>query len=240
MLVRFRVPLLLLLTGCPIVVPQQSQDYNALCAQLLVQGQLDEADAACDHSLEYQPRYWDALHNKGMIAQARGDKKKAKQFYIDALRANPHMKSSLNSLGALELEAGDLKSAIQYFKGALTVDPNYLEARRNLGAAHLQQKNFADAVKDFRQLLLAEPNLVEAYLGLGVGLAGEGKTEEACQAFERATTLNVGDDRAWLLRAGCEQTRGRRDELKDALERCLLANEKNLECQQALKAISSD
>ena len=72
----------LLLFGCPIVVPPPAQEANALCAQLLVAGRLDEADSACDHALEYQPRYWDALHNKGMIAQARGDKKKAKQFDI--------------------------------------------------------------------------------------------------------------------------------------------------------------
>jgi tetratricopeptide (TPR) repeat protein len=229
--------LVVVLSGCPIVVPGVAQDYNTVCAQLLVAGQLDQADAACDHALEYQPRYWDALHNKAMIAQARGDKKKAKLLYIEALRANPNMKSSLNSLGAIAMEEGDLKGALNYFHGALVVDPAYLEARRNMGAVHLQQRDFAEAVKDFRQLLLVEPNLVEGHLGLASGLMAQQKFDEGCAVLERATTLDVGDDRAWLMRGACEKERGRLDEAKDALERCLLANEKNLECQQALREL---
>lgn len=200
-------------------------------------GQLEQAEAACDHALEYQPRYWDALHNKAMIAQARGDKRKAKQLYIEAMRANPHMKSSLNSLGALAMEEGDLKSAVSYFRGALEVDPAYLEARRNMGAVHLRQGDFAGAVKDFRQLLLVNPDLIEGHLGLASGLLGLQKVDEACGVLERATSLDVDDDRAWLMRAACESARGHRQEAKEALEQCLLANEQNLECQQALRGM---
>ena len=104
--------LLLMLSGCPIVVTFVTQDYNTLCARLIVAGQLDEADAPCVHALD-----------------------------------------------------------------------------------------------------------------------------DASVTLERATTLDVNDDRAWLMRGACEQARGRQPEAKDAFERCLLANEKNLECQQALKAI---
>ncbi len=232
-----RYLILLVLSGCPIVVTQVTQDYNTLCARLIVAGQLDEADAACDHSLEYQPSYWDALHNKGLIAQTRGDKKAAKKFYILALRANPNMMSSLNSMGALALEEGDFQGAITYFRGALRVNPEYLEARRNLGAVHLQQKDFAEAIRQFRLLLQSEPNLVEGHLGLASGQMAQEKFDDAAITLERATTLDVNDDRAWLMRGACEQARGRRAEAQDAFERCLLANEKNLECQQALKAI---
>ena len=123
---------------------------------------------------------------------------------------------------------------------ALVVEPAYLEARRNLGAVHLQQKDFAAAVKDFRQLLLVEPNLAEGHLGLAAGLMALEKYDEAAPLLERATMLDVGDDRAWLMRGACAQVRGRRDEARDAFERCLLANEKNLECQRALKALTSD
>lgn len=227
----------LVLCGCPIVVPQLAQDSNALCAQLITQQRLEEADAACDHALEYQPKYWDALHNKGLIAQTRGDKKLAKKFYIEALRANQHMKASLNSLGAISMEEGDLETAAEQFRAALVVDPSYREARRNIGAVHLQQRDFAAAEKDFRQLLLVDPNLVEAHLGLASALMAQQKVDDACGVLERANTLDVDDDRAWLMRAACEKERGRLDQVKDALDRCLLANEKNLECQQALKVI---
>jgi tetratricopeptide (TPR) repeat protein len=95
-------------------------------------------------------------------------------------------------------------------------------------------------VKDFRQLLLVDPNLVEGHLGLGSGLMAQNKFDEACPVLERATMLDVNDDRAWLMRGACENARAHHEDAKDAWERCLLANEKNLECQQALKALTSD
>jgi tetratricopeptide (TPR) repeat protein len=228
---------LLALSGCGIVVPPVAREANDRCAALISAGQLDEADAACDLSLEYQPRYWDALHNKGLIAQVRGDRGRAKEFFIKAMRANEHMKSSLNSLAALEMEDGNLAAAERYFKQALVVDPRYPEARRNLGAVYLKRSAWPEAAAEFRKLVLTHPDLVEAHLGLASALLAQGQAEEACAVLERASALDVGDDRAWSMRAACEKKRGRLDEMKEALERCLLANEKNLECQQALESI---
>jgi Tfp pilus assembly protein PilF len=232
------LPLVLLATnGCAIVVPVPSQEANAVCAQHLLAGHLDEADAACDLALEYQPKYWDALHNKGLIAQARGDKTRAKKLFIEALRANNHMASTLNVLGALALEEGDFTAAEEHFRRALVVDPTYREPRRNLGVTHLKLQQWGEAAKDFRQLVMIDPQLVEGHLGLGSALMAEQKYDEAASSLERATTLDVGDALAWSMRAECALARGRKAEAKDAWERCLLADEKKLECQRGLEAL---
>lgn len=81
---------------------------------------------------------------------------------------------------------------------------------------------------------------MEGHLGLASGLMALQKYDEAAGVLDRATTLDVNDDRAWLMRGACEQARGRQAEAKDAFERCLLANEKNLECQRALQPPTSD
>ncbi|MFZ5440869.1 MAG: tetratricopeptide repeat protein [Myxococcota bacterium] len=224
--------------GCPIVVPDVARQYNDLCAQQLAAGQLVEAETSCDHSLEYQPRYWDALHNKGVIAQQRGDRATAKKRFIEALRANEHMRQSQNSLGAIAVEEGRLSDAEAHFRAALVIEPAYLEARRNLGAVHLQQTRCADAEKDFRQLLLVDARLVEGWLGLGAALTCQDKLELAHEAFVGATELDVGSDAAWLRRGENELVRGLRDDAKDSFERCLLANEKNLECRRALEQLT--
>lgn len=228
---------LVLLCGCPVVVPVQSQEANAVCAQHLISGHLDEAAAACDLALEYQPKYWDALHNKGLIAQARGDRAKAKKFFIEALRANNYQASTFNVLGAIALDEGDFKGAEENFRRALAVDPTYREPRRNLGVTHLKQRQWGEAAKDFRQLVMIDPQLVEGHLGLGAALMAEQKYDEAAVSFERATTLDVGDATAWSMRAENELARGRNADAKDAYERCLLADEKKLECQRGLEAL---
>jgi len=79
-----------LFNGCAIVVTQDARNANDACAQFIAMGDLPSADAACDLSLQYQPKYWDALHNKGLIAKFRGDLKAAKPVFTEAVPANPH------------------------------------------------------------------------------------------------------------------------------------------------------
>ncbi len=202
-----RAWLVLLLSGCSIVVPPIAQQYSDACAQFIALGDLAQADAACDHSLEYQPKFWDALHNKGVIAQQRGDVATAKKFFIEAVRANPAMRQSYNSLGIIEQQ---------------------LDGKP------------AEAEGQFRQLVMVASTLVEAHLGLATSLVAQGKFAEAARSAERATDLNVGDAAAWFLRGQIDEARALREDAKDAYERCLLADEQKLECQQALKRLTSD
>lgn len=235
-----RLLLALAFTGCPIVVPPIASQYNDACAQFIGAGDLDQAEAACKHAIEYQPKYWDALHNLGVIAQQRGDTATAKQRYIEAVRANQAMKQSFNALGVIAKQEGDARTAAQYFREALRQHPEYAEARLNLGSLLLGERKAKEAEGEFRQLVMVAPQLVNGHLGLAAALLEQGKLEEAAQVAERATELNVADATAWLLRARIAQARGLMDEAKDHLERCLLADESQPECIKALRQLTSD
>ncbi|MFO0599346.1 MAG: tetratricopeptide repeat protein [Myxococcaceae bacterium] len=226
------------LSGCATVIPPQAREANDLCAQLITGGDLPNAEAACDHALEYQPKYGDALSNKALIAQTRGDTAAAKKLYIEALRVNNDQLQAHNALGVLSRDEGDLKAAIEHFKAALHVEPRFLPARRNLGAAHLAQKDWVEAEKDFRQFLLIEQSIVEGWLGLGLAFHNQKKFEEAEGAFEKATLLDVNDASAWHLRAANAVQLGNIELVKDCVERCLLADPKKIECQQLSAQIS--
>lgn len=232
--------LALVLTGCPIVVTDVARGYNDQCAQQLAAGALDDAETACLRALEYQPRYWDALHNHGLILQLRGDRAGAKQRFIEALRANPQMAQSRNQLGAIAMEAGDCREAAQQFVEALKLVPEYLEARRNLGVCQLRLAQPEAAEKTFRQLLLSHPDNLQGHVGVGLSLTARQRWAEALPWFEKATQLDVTDTGAWKALGATLEALGRRDEAKDAFERCLLADEKNLECREALGRVTSD
>jgi tetratricopeptide (TPR) repeat protein len=223
-----------LFNGCAIVVTQDARNANDACAQFIAIGDLPSADAACDLALQYQPRYWDALHNKGLVAKFRGELKTAKQFFIEAVRANPDMRQLYNALGAMAAEAGDTKTAIEFYESALRTDPRYLEARRNVGSIHLRRKDFAAAEKSFRQLILVQHDVVEGWLGLAASFSGQGKLDEAAQALEKATMLNVSDPLPWWMRGENALDRGELEEAHEFFERCLLADAKDLRCQRRL------
>lgn len=228
------------LSACAINVPPMAAQYADTCAQLINVGDLDQAEAACRQSLEYQPKYWIALHNMALIAQQRGDVATAKKRYVEAIRTNSAMKESYNSLALIAQQEGDARTAEQYFRQALVQHPEYSEARRNLGALLLAERKPKEAEKEFRQLVLSAPALVEGHTGLATALAAQERLDEAAQHAQIATELNVADVRAWFLRGQIAEARGLGEEAKDHYDSCLLANEENLECRRALKRLTSD
>lgn len=232
--------LLVVLAGCPIVVTDVARGYSDRCAQLLAAGALDDAETACLRALEHQPRYWDALHNHGLILQVRGDRAGARRRFIEALRANPQMAQSRNQLGALAMNDGDCREAAAQFEEALKLVPEYLEARRNLGVCELRLRRFDAAEKTFRQLLLSHPGNVQGHVGVGLSFVERTRWAEALPWFQKATELDVSDTGAWKALGATWEALGRRDDAKDAYERCLLADEKNLECREALGRVTSD
>lgn len=232
--------LVLLLSGCAVVVPPIAQQYNDACAQFIAAGALDQAEAACVHAIEYQPKYWDALHNLGLIAQQRGDFATARKRYIEAVRANQAMKQSYNALGLIAQREGDPRAAAEYFRQALAQHPEYVEARGNLGALLLAEKKPKEAELEFRQFVLSAPQVVLGHVGLANALAAQGKLEPAAAEAELATNLDVSDPRAWFLRGQLAEARGLGEEAKDHYERCLLGDEQHLECRRALERLTSD
>ena len=86
----------------------------------------------------------------------------------------------------------------------------------------------------------ADGDVVDGWLGLAASYAGQKRNAEACEFYEKATTLDVNSALAWLLRGTNEALLGRHAEAKDSFERCLLADEKKIECRTALERLTSD
>jgi tetratricopeptide (TPR) repeat protein len=59
-----------------------------------------------------------------------------------------------------------------------------------LAAAYLRDENFTEAERYCREAIALDPKREEAYYDLGSSLSGQGRTEEALQAFQTAYTLD--------------------------------------------------
>src|SRR5690349_14071895 len=74
-----------------------AESHNNACTAALDAGDCKAATAHCDHALEYNPDYPEALVNKGLIAlKCEGDKKTARDFYVKALRLNNNSAQAYN------------------------------------------------------------------------------------------------------------------------------------------------
>ncbi|MCC6337595.1 MAG: tetratricopeptide repeat protein [Myxococcales bacterium] len=230
---------LFFLSGClPIRVPDAARAYNDECAVLFSRGDLEQAEVACAHALEYQPKYWDALHNLGLIRQARGDAKEARRLFREALRANPDMAQSYNSLGLLALEQNDFGSAKDWLRAALRVNPDYAEARANLGLACLKAGELDGAEQAYRHLTLSAPWLSEPYLRLGVIMLAKGRTPDAIKWLSRAVELEADYGPAWQALGVAYETEGRVEEARAAYESCVDSKQPAPECREGVERLT--
>ncbi|MCU0700529.1 MAG: tetratricopeptide repeat protein [Myxococcaceae bacterium] len=212
-------------------------EYNTRCAAALAAGQLDDAEALCDHALEFCDYYWDAQTNKGLIRKLRNDRSGAKAWFIRALRNNENQHQAANNLGVMYLEDGRLAEAEAMFHQALEGNPDYAEARSNLAAVHLRQRKFAQAEKAYRQLIISAPLVTNGYLGLGRALLLQQKAADAVPPLEQAVLLEPGRAEAWLLLAGARLDLGQRDGAKDAAGRCLDEDPSEPDCRRLVREL---
>jgi tetratricopeptide (TPR) repeat protein len=212
--------------ACPgvMVVPDQARAYNVACAEHLSRGELVEAEVLCDHSLEYQPAYADALTNKGIIRQTVGDVATAKALFIKALRSNPDQLQAANDLGVLALEAREFEAARSYFRLALRVDPDFAQARHNLGLASLRMGDLDGAENAFRHLVAATPAIAQGHASLGGVLLIRARYALAAASFERAVGLEAGYADAWLGLGTAREALGELDGAREAYEACVDAS----------------
>jgi tetratricopeptide (TPR) repeat protein len=225
------------LCGCPIQVPDIARQYNDECVRLYSEKDLAQAEVACDHALEYQPRYWDALHNKGLVRLAQNDRAAAKSLFMNALRANQDMAQSYSMLGLLALEDREFKVAKDFFNAALRLQPEFVQARNNLGVACLRSDDLDGAEKAFRHQILSAPSLSEPYALLGEVMLRRQKPADAIEWFRKAVALEANYAAAWKGLGVAYAALGKRDEAKDAFESCVDSNPEELECRAALKQL---
>ncbi len=84
------------------------------------------------------PVYYNAFINIGVLHFKKGEKQKAFESFISAIRENPERAQAYNNLGILYLSTGELKKAENSFLTALNKDSNNLNAKLNLADIYRQ------------------------------------------------------------------------------------------------------
>ncbi len=225
------------LLGCEIHVPLPALEYNARCVEALNTGDLAQADALCDHALEFQDRYWDALNNKGLIAMQRGDDTAAKLFFIRAIRANPNMVQSYVNLCQIAAGAGEFTVARDRCLAALRINPDDAAARHDLGLVYLRLNRLDEAEKTFRHLVASAPSLAAGYADMGTVLVLKQKPQESLEWFDHALLLSPEFLRAWKGKANALAALGQHEHAREALKACLDLDQNELECRRALRQL---
>jgi protein O-GlcNAc transferase len=151
-----------------------------------VAGRLDEADAGYREILAADPRHFDALHLRGVLALQAGRPDTAAETIAAALGVDPASAQAHNNLGEAYRRLGRLAEAAAQFRQAATLAPDNGDALFNLGNVLRRQGKPEEAVETYRRALAVNPAMAEAQVRLGETLNALGRTAEAIAAHEAA------------------------------------------------------
>jgi len=245
---RATIPLAgLLLAGClpparvhPRAAEQLQRGYRYLDA-----GDLERAEVAFQHALEFHPDLAEAWNGAGVVAERAGRLAVAEQRFARAVASRGDFAEGLVNLGVVALARGDAREAEGRFRQALAVEPDLAIARLDLGRALLHRgraepearaARWAEARTAYLHLLESRPDEPEAWHDLGFMDFESGRFDRAEGEYRRAAQLAPRSAAAHHGLCISLVRLGRCGEAAPACQRCLEVLPGSAECRQSLAA----
>lgn len=171
--------------------PAEAAGYFQRAMSSARSGDLNEALADYSAAIHLNPRYVQALNNRGMIYERKGDYDRALADYDAALKIDPQHSKTWHNRGDVRSLRKEWALAVADYDKAIALDDADGEAFRNRANAHHMLKQDDLALKDYEQALDINPEDVLAYYDRGVVLYAVGRKKEAFQSFKTASSMDA-------------------------------------------------
>ncbi len=211
----------------------------------LSQQDLERAEIAFAHALEFNEDIPEALNGAGVVERRRGRIDEARRRFEHAVKVAPDFAEGHVNLGEVRLAEGRYDAAEQDFRAALRIDPDLVVARLDLARALLHRGGrdaarrtelWSAARREYLHLLEAKPDLPEAHHDLAYMDYLSGEYARAAAEYARAAELAAGYVEALLGSCNSLVRLGRCAEGARACRRCLEVAPGAERCATSLRA----
>ena len=139
---------------------------NNLAVAYSFRGDYAKAVPVLEHAIRVAPGYWRAHVNLGIAEQGLGQREKARQAYLGAIRMAPAVSSPLFFYSRFQAEEGDLEGALATLAAARRLAPEEARLATAQGQHLAKLGRTAEARAAFQAALAIDPADGEARRGL--------------------------------------------------------------------------
>ena len=210
----------------------------------LDRGDLELAEVAFAHALEFNADIPEALNGAGIVERRRGRVEEARRRFTHAVKVAPDFAEGHVNLGEVDLARGRPDAAEEDFRAALRIDPDLVVARLDLARALLHRgrrdatrraERWAAARREYLHLLEARPDVAEAHHDLAFMDYESGAIERALGEYARAAELAPGYVEALHGKCIALVRLGRCLEAARACRACVEADAASERCEVSLR-----
>jgi protein O-GlcNAc transferase len=190
---------------------------------------LSDAEALCAEVLRHDPRHFDALHLRGLVALQGGQIHKSIESIRQSLALNPNQPVAHMNLANALLRAGKPHAALISSATALELRPNYAEALNSRGNVLLQLGRPEEALANYDRGLQLRPELALLHNNRGKALRDLQRPTEALESYQRALRLQPNLRESLVGGAEILRALSRPREALALCEQCLQHNPDDVE-----------
>ncbi len=167
-------------------------------------GEKEPANADFQAALEFNPRHWRALHNRGVSFAQDGAFAEAFDDFSTVIQINPKYAKAFANRATLYVQAKDLDSAIKDYQRAIELDDQFATAHVGLGRVYHMLGEWETALNHLSAAIEIEPNSPDIICSRGDLQADMGKYGDALGDYARTIELDpefghAYRNGAWLL-----------------------------------------
>ena len=172
---------------------EKNSTLDALVEKIIVMtrtGLLDVAEKLCRGLITNNPKHSRLLLCLGIVEFKKYSYQSAKDFFIQALKINPHDKDGLNFLSLCLMRLGDLDSAMEVCEESIRTYPEYPDFFMNRGLIFQKMARFQDSLEAHDRAISLDSNFIEAYSARGIALHSLARLDEAFNSHTKAIQLD--------------------------------------------------
>jgi len=179
-------------------------------------GQYDIAISKYKQVLTYQPKFFQAYSQMGVINRRNGSLSLAIENFESALAINKNQPKILFQLGKTHKDNGNLESSKEAYEKAVKLDEKYYKAFKNLGDIFLETGDYDNAIKSLKASIELKDDYGTAYHSLGNVYIEKKEYVRAVENFTKAVEFQPKKHISWFRLAQAHNRNNNCGEAKKA------------------------
>ena len=156
-------------------------------------GDVSKATSYYEKALEFDPGFYLAFFQLGVLQKKQGQSKKAIESLQKVIEIKPDHDKTWFTLGTAYEADGNNNEAILHYNKAIEINPGYTKAYGNLGKLYTEIGNYAEAEDKLKTVTQIDPEYADGFMRLGILYLEQKQFSNAIENLSISTELDKKD-----------------------------------------------
>ena len=156
-------------------------------------GNLSKATSYYEKALEFDPGFYLAYFQLGVLQKKQGQSKSAIESLKKVLEIKPDHDKTWFTLGTAYETDGSIEKAIEHYRKAIDINPGYSKAYGNLGKLYTDKQDYKEAESILKIIAQIDPEYADGFMRLGLLYLELEKYSDAADNLEKSIEIDKKD-----------------------------------------------